>query len=186
MTMPGWIKWLPYWVLTACIAQDEYCGGYLNNDHGIIQTPNFPKAFIVPIRCRWVIDASSRPENSDTSIIVYFTQLYVATGLKFTEFDYYEPDSTFQLGGRVVHEVTEQNVTSVTRVVTMRQYVVVDFVLDRLEGNHLRVLDDLLDVYGFNITYETNLKEPVKSCSVVNCSLTGHCYASHDYKYVSR
>lgn len=72
-------------------------------DRGVIQTPNFPRKFSVPIQCRWVIDASHNANSQDSSIVVYFTQLLVSTGLTFTEFDYYEPDSTFQLGGRLIH-----------------------------------------------------------------------------------
>ncbi|KAG8334086.1 hypothetical protein J6590_097833, partial [Homalodisca vitripennis] len=103
-------------------------------------------------------------------------------GLSFTEFDYYEPDSTFQLGGRVIHTVTEQNVTTVQWLMTPRHYLVIDFSLERLEGNHLRVLDDLLEVYGFNITYEIRSEVRNTSCSVIGCSLSGHCYASRDFR----
>lgn len=78
--------------------------------------------------------------------------------------------------------VTEQNLTSVDWVRTQRNYLVVDFTLERLEGNHLRVLDDLLDVYGFNITYEISRVARHHSCSVSNCSMSGHCFVSQDYR----
>lgn len=78
--------------------------------------------------------------------------------------------------------VTEQNVTSVDWVRTQRNYLVVDFTLERLEGNHLRVLDDLLDVYGFNITYEVSRMARHHPCSVSNCSMSGHCFVSQDYR----
>lgn len=163
-----------------CVCEDK-CGGVIQETHGVIQTPNFPKPFSVPIRCRWVIDATLHTTREDASIVVYFTQLFVSTGLKFTEYDFYEPDSTFLLGGRLIHEVTEQNVTSVQWLKTRRQYLVIDFSLDRLEGNHLRALDDLLYVYGFNMTFETGAPVRENSCSVVACSLAGHCYSNHDY-----
>lgn len=158
------------------------CGEYLNQKNGILSTPNFPKAFKVPIRCKWVIDANFSDNRGSSTIVVYLTQLLVTTGLRFTEFDYYEQDSTFQLGGRLIHEVTEQNVTSLQWIVTSRQYLVVEFVLERLEGNHLRVLDNLLDVYGFNMTFETRSHLRQETCTVLNCSLSGHCFASLDYE----
>ncbi|XP_054272212.1 uncharacterized protein LOC128992560 [Macrosteles quadrilineatus] len=164
-------------------AQDKQeCGGMLTAARGVLHTPNFPRKFQTPLRCHWVIDASQASDTqASASIVVYFTQLFVTTGLSFTEFDYYEHDSTFQLGGKEIHRVTEQNVTRVEWLLTRRNYLVVDFTLDRLEGNHLRVLDDLLDVYGFNITYEVT-QEPRHACSVVGCSMSGHCYASQDFK----
>lgn len=78
--------------------------------------------------------------------------------------------------------MTEQNVTTVQWLLTRRHYLVIDFALERLEGNHLRVLDDLLDVYGFNITYETRRDVRNSTCSVVGCSLSGNCYASKDFR----
>lgn len=80
--------------------------------------------------------------------------------------------------------VTEQNVTSVQWLLTRRHYLVIDFTMDRLEGNHLRVLDGLLDVFGFNFTYETGNHVSNSSCSVVGCSLSGHCYASDNLRYI--
>ncbi|KAG8260941.1 hypothetical protein J6590_085670 [Homalodisca vitripennis] len=171
------------WVMSQGQSQGQgQCGGMLSAPRGVLQTPNFPRKFAVPQRCHWIIDASQVSSGKHSSIIVYFTQLFVTSGLTFTEFDYYEHDSTFQLGGREIHRVTEQNVTSLQWLMTPRQYLVVDFSLERLEGNHLRVLDDMLDVYGFNITYEIDKGAKNSSCSVIDCSMSGHCYASYDFK----
>lgn len=85
------------------LGEVKECGGMLNTPRGVLQTPDFPRKFPVPIRCRWIIDASQLSNNQHLSIVVYFTQLFVSTGLLFTEFDYYEHDSTFQLGGREIH-----------------------------------------------------------------------------------
>ncbi|XP_054277561.1 uncharacterized protein LOC128996328 [Macrosteles quadrilineatus] len=178
------IFFLMAWIMTQGTQKGEgveECGGVLTAERGVIQTPNFPHKFYVPLHCRWVIDASQHATTEDYSIVVYFTQLFVSSGLTFTEFDYYEADSTFQLGGRLIHKVTEQNVTSVKWLLTHRHYLVIDFTMDRLEGNHLRVLDGLLDVFGFNFTYESGGPVSNNSCSVVGCSLSGHCYASRQF-----
>ncbi|GFR79457.1 cadherin EGF LAG seven-pass G-type receptor 3 [Elysia marginata] len=51
------------------------CGGHLRAPQGIIQSPNFPGPFPVPISCRWVIHV---PANSKT--VIYFTQVrYIQT-----------------------------------------------------------------------------------------------------------
>ena len=159
------------------------CGGELTADKGIIQTPGFPEAFPVPIRCQWIIDASEH-FSPNTSIVVYLTQLYVTTGLTFTEYAYYERGST-PLGRQLAHTVTEENVTRVRWIWTRSPFLVIDFSLDRLEGNHLRVMDYLLDVYGFNVTYEISDREkPVRkdSCNALLCSFLGNCYASKNYR----
>jgi hypothetical protein len=159
------------------------CGGEMTSDKGVIQTPGFPGPFPVPIRCQWVIDTADRVPANNYSVVIYLTQLYVTTGLTFTEFAYYEKGAT-AIGKQLVHTVTEQNVTLVHWLWTRSPYLVIDFTLDRLEGNHLRVMDQLLDVYGFNITYEISGKEnPVRpnSCNVILCSFLGNCYANKDF-----
>ncbi|XP_039292578.1 uncharacterized protein LOC111062656 [Nilaparvata lugens] len=157
---------------------EELCGGVLTEPRGVIQTPNFPHAFPVPIKCKWVIDTSGLPSN--TTVVVYLTQLFVTTGLTFTESVYYDGDNSF--GGKVVHTVTEKNIKSSLWLSTNLQYLVVDFELDQLEGNHVRALDGLLDVYGFNITYEarSDVEDAVRTpfCNVVACSYEGHCYGN--------
>ena len=81
-------------------------------------------------------------------------------------------------------QVTDRNATRTTWIRSNTPYLVIDFDLDRLEGNHIRVMDQFLDVYGFNITYEiTNRPEPVvgETCNLVTCSMVGHCYAAADF-----
>lgn len=175
--MKVWMSLPLLWFLS-CSRGDEECGGTFQESSGIIQTPNFPKKFKVPIRCRWVINATD-PSSDDTSIRVYFTQLFVTRGLKFTVFEFYDLGLT---QGRRIHEVTEQNVTMVQWLLTRKNYLVIDFVLDQLEGSHLRAVDNLLDFYGFNLTYETNTELRTTGCSVTACSFSGQCYASHDFQ----
>ncbi|XP_012268584.2 uncharacterized protein LOC105693321 [Athalia rosae] len=159
---------------------EPYCGGRLTATRGVILTPNFPGPFEVPIKCRWVIDASDLPvENS--SISVYLTQLYVYKGLTFTEYAYYESES-LSLGATEIQEVTEGNVFEFRWFKTFRPILVIDFHLDRLEGNHVRVLNDLLNVYGFNLTYEmSGGPANPKSCSVRDCSYSGNCLLASNY-----
>lgn len=100
-------------LLTAATAGDT-CGGLLTARHGVVHTPEFPRMFDVPISCRWVIDSSAIPE--DTIIVIYLTQLFVTTGLTFTEYTYYEPDSSFQLNPKLIYEVSNKQENSLKRV----------------------------------------------------------------------
>ncbi|CAG9136615.1 unnamed protein product [Plutella xylostella] len=86
------------------------CGGHLQGPHGVIQTPNFPDAFPVPIRCKWVISHAT----PNGTISIYFTQQYTTTGLTFTEYMYY--DDSYKLGERKAFTVTEENITKVKRI----------------------------------------------------------------------
>ncbi|RZF33124.1 hypothetical protein LSTR_LSTR012859 [Laodelphax striatellus] len=166
-------------------ANSGACGGVLNQSQGFIQTPNFPGKFKVPIKCKWVIDASAHLPNA--TLTVHLTQLYVTTGLKFTGLPYYDPENTFALGEKFgespVHNVSENNVLTINWLKTDSQYLAVYFELNQLEGNHIRALDNLLDVYGFNITYQVRngLGNADSSCSVVRCSYNGHCFANHNF-----
>ncbi|XP_063975979.1 uncharacterized protein LOC135161914 isoform X2 [Diachasmimorpha longicaudata] len=186
MTSP-WINY-PILIVTFSVLASptdvEFCGGHLMSPRGIIQTPNFPGPFSVPIKCRWVIDASDIPFGN-SSIVIYLTQLYVYKGLKFTEYAYYESDST-NFGATLIKKVTERNVFEYRWLKTYRPYLVIDFKLDRLEGNHVRVLHDLLDVYGFNVTYEvTEADAKSNSCTVRDCSFAGNCILDPTYESFS-
>ncbi|XP_034175708.2 uncharacterized protein LOC117602168 isoform X2 [Osmia lignaria lignaria] len=156
------------------------CGDRLTAPRGVIQSPNFPGSFPVPIKCRWVIDVSDIPA-ANSSIVVYLTQVYVYKGLSFTEYAYYESEN-MNFGATLIKEITEGNVFEYRWFRTFRPFLVVEFELDRLEGNHVRVLNDLLDVYGFNVTYQMTEDAPnSNSCSVQRCSYTGDCLVSADY-----
>ncbi|BES95766.1 Hypothetical protein NTJ_08575 [Nesidiocoris tenuis] len=166
-------------------AAGRECGGHLTAERGLLSTPNFPRPFDVPLSCRWVVDSSSQP--SPVVIVVYLTQLFVSTGLTFTEYAYYEADSpSFQLEPRILHTVTEENVASLAVVSTNRSFLVVDLTMDRLEGNHLRAADGLLDVFGINVTYNMHSavgRLPDYSCTAAKCSMLGNCFASADYSH---
>lgn len=187
MGLVWWLLWALCSYFTRWTLAEEECGGLLTDRAGLLQTPNFPRPFQVPLKCRWIIDSLIEQQKQPVSIVVYLTQLYVTSGLTFTEYAYYEPDSSFQLEPKLVFAVSEDNAITTEWVYTRNQYFVIEFTLDRLEGNHVRVLDDLLDVYGFNITYEMvpdfEGDTPVRnsSCNLLGCSLAGNCFATEDF-----
>lgn len=180
------------------------CGGNLSNASGVISTPNFPGKFPLPARCKWTI------ENRDPSavIVLYFTQLYVTSGFSVTDYTILiDPWSD----PTVLFESNEKSALETQWISTPKPYIVIDFALHSHYGTHIRALDDLLDVYGFNITYEIastkfpeisredpsevtvatsgeNSEEEVgpvgvraQLCSVVDCSFSGHCYANANF-----
>lgn len=146
---------------------------------GVITTPKFPGPFPVPIECEWVIQANVA-DGGDTIIEVYFTQLFVTDGLTITEYSVYPPD----FGLVTMREVfNKSHITQYGQsMVTTLPYLVIRFRLDRLEGNHIRVYDDLMDVYGFNITYEMRPagNERNDVCSLYFCSYSGNCLGNAD------
>lgn len=128
-------------------------------------------------RCEWIIDSQNLDPTPNSSIIVYFTQLFVFEGLKFTEYPLYDKRYP-NLKGNDVHVVSENNATKVGWVMTHESYLVITLELDTIESTHLRVLDKFLDVYGFNITYEMSSSGKVRedACTMVDCGFTGVCY----------
>uniref|UniRef100_A0A8D8UHE5 Uncharacterized protein n=1 Tax=Cacopsylla melanoneura TaxID=428564 RepID=A0A8D8UHE5_9HEMI len=134
------------------------CGRVLTNSSGIVQTPNFPDRFPVPIHCSW------RIQNPDPQsvIVLYFTQLFVTSGFTVTE--YSELNSPWE-GPTILFVADEHSVLASQWLASDKQYVVIDFDLDSLYGTHIRALDNLLDVYGFNVTYEIvpNVRDDVRS-----------------------
>lgn len=144
---------------------------------GVITTPQFPGPFPVPIECEWVIQADAA---ADAMIEVYFTQLFVTDGLTITEYSQYPVDFGFV----TVREVfNKSHITQYGQsMLSTLPYVVIRFQLDRLQGNHIRVHDDLMDVYGFNITYEMRPAGNERSdvCSLYHCSYSGNCLGNAD------
>lgn len=155
------------------------CGGILTERRGIIQTPNFPNPFNTPIACVWIIDASASTWGQpNVSINVYLTQQYVLSGLTFKEYMYYSDD--FKVPSEMVTVVKEENVTRTASVQANSPFLEISFELDNLYGTHLRVMDHLLDYYGFNITYEVDTPKAYQ-CNAQLCSFLGNCYATSNY-----
>ncbi len=153
------------------------CGGYVNDTRGFIQTPNFPRQFPVPISCQWLLHS---PPGSQ--IIIYFTQYYMRENFKLTEYDFYESDRNYR-GRNDLGEINfEEEYTS---FVIYKPYLLLRFQVEDLGNIHLRVDDFLLDVYGFNITYEiVEEQQPVRpdACSVFRCSFLGNCFATKNFE----
>ncbi|KAG5682685.1 hypothetical protein PVAND_012020 [Polypedilum vanderplanki] len=156
------------------------CGGILTEKRGIIQTPNFPNPFYVPISCVWIIDASTSSWGQpNVSINVYLTQQYVLSGLTFKEYMYYSDD--FKVPSEMETVVKEDNVTRTASVQANSPFLEITFQLETsVYGTHLRVMDHLLDVYGFNITYEVDVPKAYQ-CNSQLCSFLGNCYANHNF-----
>ncbi|XP_052896491.1 uncharacterized protein LOC128303547 [Anopheles moucheti] len=162
----------------ALSASSQLCGGHtLTAPHGVISTPNFPARFPVPISCTWIIDASAIV-GANVSIVLYLTQQYVLGGLRFTEYMYYSDD--YKVPSMNVYELSEDDVTSVPWIRFNSPYLEIRFTMDSLYGTHLRALDRLLDVYGFNITYEVDTVKP-HTCNALRCRFLGNCYAKQDF-----
>ncbi|KAF5298135.1 hypothetical protein FQA39_LY02559 [Lamprigera yunnana] len=157
------------------------CGGTLTEKKGLLQTPNFPNEFSVPIFCKWVID-SSEIIIPNTSIVVYLTQLFVLEGLSFEEYETY--DRRYNIIGKQIHLTLENNISKVRWVRTNQNVLVITFQLQNIENTHLRILDHFLDVYGFNLTYEIT-SEPVRSdsCTMSDCGFTGTCFDNYTHFY---
>ncbi|CAB3385322.1 Hypothetical predicted protein, partial [Cloeon dipterum] len=149
---------------------------------GVLHTPNFPHRFPTPAKCRWVLNT---PQSPDMNTIIWFTQIYLLTGLKITE---QLEESASGLGGsRVLLDTSAHaQMLNYTWVRTSMPYLIVELSLDQLEGNHVRTRDNLLDVFGFNITYELvpadkDTQQLSKRCSVVECSYAGDCLADASF-----
>lgn len=164
------------------------CGGILVGRHGIIQTPNFPAQFATPLTCTWIIDASSQIEDGmgagNTSIIVYLTQLYVLSGLTFTGYLVYDPTINLQIKSEFdSFELKEEDVTQVAWLKFSTKFLEIKFSMSTVYGTHLRAPNRLLDVFGFNITYEVGTVKPYQ-CNALKCRFLGHCFANANFRYV--
>lgn len=163
----------------AVFSKYSSCGGILTEKQGIIQTPNFPNPFNVPISCTWIIDASSFWGSPNASVYVYLTQQYTLSGLTFKEYMYYSDD--FKVPSEMETVVKEENVTRTVSVRSNSPFLEIKFQLDSIYGTHLRVMDLILDVYGFNITYEVSESTKPYQCSSKRCSFLGNCFATKNF-----
>lgn len=157
------------------------CGGILNATRGVISTPNFPREFPTPIECRWLIKA-----EPGKKIIVYFTQYYLRGGLYASEYDLYMySDETLYVGRNYLGELEELGETSIVSLTAYKPYLLLRMDINEMDNMNIRVDEYIMDVYGFNITYEvTDVTEPVKqnSCTVAECSFLGNCLVTSDYR----
>lgn len=162
------------------------CGGMLYARNGVIQTPGFPAAFDTPLKCTWIIDASAHFDSataaSNQSIVVYLTQLYVLSGLRFTGYLVYDDTFNLRIKSEESFFVQEEDITEVMWLKFSTRYLEIQFTIDTLYGTHLRALDRFLDVYGFNITYEVTEALKPYQCNALKCRFLGHCFATSDFR----
>ncbi|KAL4236660.1 hypothetical protein ACF0H5_005045 [Mactra antiquata] len=155
------------------------CGQVTEKPRGFLTTPSFPGPFPTPIYCEWLIKAPT-DETKNFKIVLYFTQNYMKDSIFLTSYDYFQDVSTYV--GRVFHG--QVGWEDADMFVSHKRFLLVQFAVETIGNSHIRVIDHLLDVYGFNITYEildsnTDVRE--KTCSVKNCSYLGVCEVSDDF-----
>lgn len=158
-------------------AQATYtdCGGWLNDTKGYIHTPNFPHQFPVPIACKWVLHAPPGKK-----VVLYFTQYYMRESFQVSEYSHYSKEFYVSKTDLGEIDVFDREVLT-----SYNPYLVLDFKAHEIGIIHLRVHDFLLDVYGFNITYEiVDEQESVRQdvCTVLKCSFLGNCLATRNFE----
>ena len=156
---------------------ENQCGGHLADTHGYITTPNFPDAFPTPLSCKWVFYAPLGKK-----VVLYFTQYYLKELFNVVEYDQYVDESNNT--GRYEFDNYRIQEDHVAYLEGNKSYLVFTFRVLDMDNIHLRVADFLLEVYGFNITYEVMpANESVRSdvCTVSNCSHLGKCLVSKDF-----
>ncbi|XP_071037511.1 fibropellin-3-like [Parasteatoda tepidariorum] len=153
------------------------CNFHITKPKGIISTPNFPNAFPTPINCQWIIEAPF-----DTKVAVYFTQFYLKRGFTATEYSHYVREIRSGVGRLDFGAISASS--EPTYLVSNQRILVLNMRVRNLDNIHLRVREHLIDVFGFNITYELIKKnESIREDLCINhhCSFTGYCLASSDF-----
>lgn len=158
------------------------CGGILKeSQQGIIATPHFPKVFPYPISCKWVIEA---PVGK--AIFLYLTQFYLKDGLRATEYAYYHSDTIFA-GRKDLGMISCES--NITFLLTKKPVLVLELDIREITNIHLRVMNHVLDVFGFNITYEIVGKDASGAirprpdvCSALQCTFNGECLVSKNFE----
>ncbi|CAG0891242.1 unnamed protein product [Cyprideis torosa] len=156
--------------------ETEICGGTFNESKGIIQTPNFPGSFSTPISCQYIMSAP--PGHI---VHLYLTQFYLREGVHAKSYAFYSED--FSMGEEDLGTVSAEY--DLQFIESPKQFLVLIVNLPSLENVNIRVRDEFMDVYGFNITYEMK-REGVHArkdgCNAQSCSFNGNCYAINDYR----
>uniref|UniRef100_A0A0P6EIG7 Brain-specific angiogenesis inhibitor n=1 Tax=Daphnia magna TaxID=35525 RepID=A0A0P6EIG7_9CRUS len=156
------------------------CRYFLKKRFGTLTTPGFPSAFPLPCICSWIIDATGfEPESF---ITLYLTQMYLTRGVKAVQYSF--RNETHAVGRKELDELHAHRPRPYSVYRIKARYLEVQVNLDELVNANLRVERRLMDVYGFNITYEiqpNGSRIRSDTCNVVNCTFNGHCYANHNY-----
>lgn len=139
----------------------------------------------MPFICSWIIDATGF--EPDSFITLYLTQMYLTRGVTAVQYSF--RNETVAVGRKVLDELhtLRPRPYSVYRIKARYLEVLVN--LHELVNANLRVERRLMDVYGFNITYEiqpNGSRIRSDTCNAVNCTFNGHCYANQNYRLVLR
>ncbi|XP_055885520.1 uncharacterized protein LOC106063426 isoform X2 [Biomphalaria glabrata] len=171
---------LPLLILVHCAQKGAdnapaQCGEFLREKNGTISTPNFPKPFPAPLKCRWILQGTNQSQ-----IVLVFTQYVLLHSLHIYEYDYFENDTVY-INKQFIGEISAEN--EVGSIVSYRNYVVLDLKVTDPTNANLKVDQYLTDYHGFNITY---LMLPMKAtlpalCSLHHCSYLGNCLVTSDY-----
>ncbi|XP_060556123.1 uncharacterized protein LOC132716804 isoform X2 [Ruditapes philippinarum] len=156
------------------------CGGIYETPQGVLSTPNFPASYPTPLYCEWLIHAPPGKK-----IVLYFTQNFMKDSIYISSYDYYE-DINLYVGRKELGQIFWEH--DLAFLVEYKPYVLIQFSVEAIGNRHLRVIDHLLDVYGFNITYEfIDIENDLvkQTCSVKTCSYLGNCIASSDFSEYS-
>ncbi|KAI9565389.1 hypothetical protein GHT06_009181 [Daphnia sinensis] len=156
------------------------CRYFLKKRFGTLTTPGFPSAFPLPCTCSWIIDATGF--EPDSFITLYLTQMYLTRGVKAVQYSF--RNETHAVGRKELDELHAHRPRPYSVYRIKARYLEVQVNLDELVNANLRVERRLMDVYGFNITYEiqpNGSRIRSDTCNVVNCTFNGHCYANHNY-----
>lgn len=164
------------------ISEDIFtnCGGVFEDSTGVLNTPNFPRPYQTPIYCEWLVHAPPGKK-----IVLYFTQNYMRDSIYLSSYEHYQ-DINLYVGREELGQIFWEH--DLTFLVVYKPYVLLQFSVESIANRHLRVIDHLLDVYGFNITYEfvdTHDSLSKQTCSVKTCSYLGNCLASADFSNYS-
>ncbi|XP_053395171.1 adhesion G protein-coupled receptor L2-like isoform X2 [Mercenaria mercenaria] len=157
------------------------CGGLYEEPKGVLSTPNFPGPYPTPLYCEWLIHAP----NPGKKIVLYFTQNFMKDSIYISSYDHYQ-DINLYVGRTELGQIFWEH--DLAFLVEYKPYILIQFSVESIGNRHLRVIDHLLDVYGFNITYEVVDKNEnliKNTCSVKTCSYLGNCIASADFSNYS-
>lgn len=154
------------------------CGGVFEEPKGILSTPNFPGPYPTPIQCEWLIHA-----KPGKKIILYLTQFYMKDSFFISTYQAYQNTSTYV--GRQDYAEIKSEYDDLISLVAYQPYMLIQLNVTFIGNRHLRVINHLLDVYGFNITYEiadANANVSKETCSIKQCSYLGDCIVSANYQ----
>lgn len=186
-------------MLLACIslvdAGDSINCTWFTEPRGVLTTPNFPGPYELPLKLCYVI--KRRPDTSagQQKTVIYFTQFYLLSGVTIETYDKFAGlESPVNSGRAVAYQPVATD--RPTELEIQSQFVVISVDIDRIPGVNLRVLYELMDVHGFNITYEVipdsqptrlNYSQPGDKelehdvCILDHCRFNGWCLANANF-----